>query len=216
MASRRSHVLNACRRQRSVHSTSNAYPPAATGAQRLSASKIGSRWSCLYYDLAVDVLNACRRQRSVHTNVRCGLVATGNVLNACRRQRSVHLLILCHFFGVPTCSTPVGVKDRFTNHRQMAIPPSLTCSTPVGVKDRFTVAMVDLPHMAARCSTPVGVKDRFTNPIASWCPLVRSAQRLSASKIGSLVPGVVCFSWPILVLNACRRQRSVHPAKGST
>ncbi len=36
------------------------------------------------------------------------------------------------------------------------------CSTPVGVKDRFTLR--DLIYQAGpeKCSTPVGVKDRFT------------------------------------------------------
>ncbi len=60
-------VLNACRRQRSVHTTFRV--PAASHR---------------------FVLNACRRQRSVHE---LGIVRRDRqwlVLNACRRQRSVH------------------------------------------------------------------------------------------------------------------------------
>ena len=105
-------VLNACRHQRSVHAIAKTLLNAYRSAQRLSASKIGS----LEHNIEVyafPVLNACRHQRSVHP---------------CRRRarRSMQ------------CSTPVGIKDRFT-HRQQQCRQRVLCSTPVGVKDRFTM-----------------------------------------------------------------------------
>ncbi len=84
-------VLNACRRQRSVHTFSHFSPrPPTSSAQRLSASKIGSLAAGRARGSAARVLNACRRQRSVHQSLN-GLPSKRiSVLNACRRQRSVH------------------------------------------------------------------------------------------------------------------------------
>ncbi len=134
-------------------------------AQRLSASKIGSQ------------------------NVRITVRGQSEVLNACRRQRSVHKVGIEAPQTVTMCSTPVGVKDRFTTFNEGTVSISAGCSTPVGVKDRFTVGLQF-----------AGVRSG-------------SAQRLSASKIGSRE------SWGQNdnnknVLNACRRQRSVHDHKG--
>ncbi len=61
----------------------------------------------------------------------------------------------------------------------------------------------------AMCSTPVGVKDRFTQTVFPCEFVLSRAQRLSASKIGSLERQ--SRRWRnCRVLNACRRQRSVH------
>ncbi len=178
-------MLNACRRQRSVHCKTwvgyypeslcstpvgvkdrftcpgTALQPLLERAQRLSASKIGSRYR-----------NYERPRRQT-------------VLNACRRQRSVHLDWLLLTKRPEKCSTPVGVKDRFT--------------------------WTDLCPASWRteCSTPVGVKDRFTSTKPAPGPSSESAQRLSASKIGSPEP-ILLVSRRDDVLNACRRQRSVH------
>ncbi len=162
-------MLNACRRQRSVHG--NAFALIVT---------------------VLLVLNACRRQRSVHS-LRLGRrrLRRGGVLNACRRQRSVH------------CSGAAALNWAWV------------CSTPVGVKDRFTFCGRGTQAYSGRCSTPVGVKDRFTEASPLIATAVASAQRLSASKIGSHS----ATSWFIGhsdVLNACRRQRSVHSACEST
>ncbi len=159
-------MLNACRRQRSVHKCMRSDNSLRTSAQRLSASKIGSRSMILfacswrlrcstpvgvkdrftglasalatpkgcaqrlsaskigslertrYGCRPYEVLNACRRQRSVHTNC-CAIIATWlKVLNACRRQRSVHECEDVAYEGPYECSTPVGVKDRFTINRE--------------------------------------------------------------------------------------------------
>ncbi len=132
-------MLNACRRQRSVHK------PSSDGNTAF-----------------LDVLNACRRQRSVHRGDGGFAAHGGEVLNACRRQRSVH---------EPYC---------------LMVPASEKCSTPVGVKDRFTCSRSRLLFVADSC-----------------------AQRLSASKIGSPCKGFD-VDFVRRVLNACRRQRSVH------
>ncbi len=114
MRCRLDRVLNACRRQRSVHTASlrqqtlvpgcstpvgvkdrftlfgSARPDRVGRAQRLSASKIGSRAGKDVLTGMIDVLNACRRQRSVHNELRTAAGDGWQVLNACRRQRSVH------------------------------------------------------------------------------------------------------------------------------
>ncbi len=155
------------------------------------------------------------------------------VLNACRRQRSVHAKHARGHRTAKKCSTPVGVKDRFTRKHSSCASMAKMCSTPVGVKDRFTPSSPpawrsgpraqrlsaskigshggQVPDGTGidRCSTPVGVKDRFTVSRRGPRPWPSCAQRLSASKIGSLV----CHRLADLlrgVLNACRRQRSVH------
>ncbi len=181
-------VLNACRRQRSVHnSPSSVKITVRIRAQRLSASKIGSHADVRSGDWRGNVLNACRRQRSVHaqgpdlpgrsrkvlnacrrqrsvhTSGRSGQGTCVLVLNACRRQRSVHL----HRFGdllgrhlvLNACRRQRSVHRLKTSR----FPSRFVCSTPVGVKDRFT----------AIATTPLN-------------PACASAQRLSASKIGSL------------------------------
>ncbi len=130
-------MLNACRRQRSVHGAPCSFFCSSCCAQRLSASKIGS------------------------PNRRSQFQGHPGVLNACRRQRSVH---------------QAGGVD----YRQ-----GQGCSTPVGVKDRFTVMV----HTFLSCCV--------------------CAQRLSASKIGSRAQAGERQTWE-RVLNACRRQRSVH------
>ncbi len=154
------------------------------------------------------------------------------------------------------CSTPVGVKDRFTRLPDRLPSRVGWCSTPVGVKDRFTRGppFAKTPQTSAQrlsaskigsrnpspfgvgdgvcaqrlsaskigsratgqerrsefeCSTPVGVKDRFTKSRILVTSLRMCAQRLSASKIGSPLDGPSRRTGST-VLNACRRQRSVH------
>ncbi len=107
------------------------------------------------------------------------------------------------------CSTPVGVKDRFTSERNHVNSTHIMCSTPVGVKDRFTSMASGWLGVASLCSTPVGVKDRFTSRWDRQAPSPGRAQRLSASKIGSRTRASSPFRHAE-VLNACRRQRSVH------
>ncbi len=178
-------VLNACRRQRSVHTSARQRCAPTAGAQRLSASKIGSRCTSWPHPTAlwraqrlsaskigsleihvcllgtVIVLNACRRQRSVHADYSKHLEAIHEVLNACRRQRSVHLTSRRHVPIVCMCSTPVGVKDRFTRCRRWSV---------------------------------------------CFCCVLNACRRQRS---------VHSFSGPLFfsddfVLNACRRQRSVH------
>ncbi len=155
-------VLNACRRQRSVHRMPWRRPSRPCSAQRLSASKIGSPEVAPDLVERHDVLNACRRQRSVHDVTHYRLVSDRRVLNACRRQRSVHAEKAQGYYVEFKCSTPVGVKDRFTVLRGLVEQLADRCSTPVGVKDRFTFLYHKALHGEPQCSTPVGVKDRFT------------------------------------------------------
>ncbi len=182
-------VLNACRRQRSVHRCTLVLSPCHPRcAQRLSASKIGSLEGVPgRHPVARNhVLNACRRQRSVHgvPDALQGQVA--EVLNACRRQRSVHPV---HRYSLRQYKDVLNACRRqrsvHSHCRLVGAVGGRACSTPVGVKDRFTppAASKFLRRMA--CSTPVGVKDRFTHA------------------------GFHAFL-PCRVLNACRRQRSVH------
>ncbi len=181
----RSMVLNACRRQRSVHVPGRrhhfAMPrcstpvgvkdrftgmsastwPEATSAQRLSASKIGS-----------PRCTASRRRRA-------------GVLNACRRQRSVHRSQCFSTLLTSECSTPVGVKDRFTATLSVAL-----------------VVVVGAQRLSASKIGSQLLSD-------GSCAARNCAQRLSASKIGSPSHTFGNDAQP-LVLNACRRQRSVH------
>ena len=177
-------------------------------AQRLSASKIGSRNQCSPCGRAVE----CSTPVGIKDRFTPSLVRTdalSNVLNACRHQRSVHAdcscnsPILCdgaqrlsaskigsrsatHFLSsLRWCSTPVGIKDRFTTCSQSSYDAKRGCSTPVGIKDRFTIYPSTEAPPSATCSTPVGIKDRFTHPLLSDLLGFLSAQRLSASKIGS-------------------------------
>ncbi len=203
-------VLNACRRQRSVHiaklSTSRAgsvcstpvgvkdrftRPAAllpglgAAGAQRLSASKIGSRTLATTAIRQLGVLNACRRQRSVHTHPTFSPETVFTVLNACRRQRSVHTVIGWSAQRRKVCSTPVGVKDRFTRRPRKASRCHSRAQRLSASKIGSQYGACQRLQMVTACSTPVGVKDRFT--------------LLPGRQIGRSQ-----------VLNACRRQRSVH------
>ena len=185
---------------------------AIKSAQRLSASKIGSLRKGQSYEQQRDVLNACRHQRSVHQPA-----PTGNFFPA-------------------SCSTPVGIKDRFTQKGGKGGTLCYGCSTPVGIKDRFTASMWFRFLLVCWCSTPVGIKDRFTDASIGMIGAMACAQRLSASKIGSLcgrvnrddrwhamcstpvgikdrfTSGLITSRTCLLpVLNACRHQRSVHP-----
>ncbi len=231
---RRDRVLNACRRQRSVHKCMRSDNSLRTSAQRLSASKIGSRSMILfacswrlrcstpvgvkdrftglasalatpkgcaqrlsaskigslertrYGCRPYEVLNACRRQRSVHTNC-CAIIATWlKVLNACRRQRSVHECEDVAYEGPYECSTPVGVKDRFTKLLWQRTYDTDGCSTPVGVKDRFTINRENTTYRFGR--------------VLNACRRQRSVHSRFRRRRGR----------GECVLNACRRQRSVH------
>ncbi len=156
------------------------------------------------------------------------------MLNACRRQRSVHIesQILRNFDVL--CSTPVGVKDRFTKSARISgifpLSAQRLSASKIGSQrsgerrpslwgcaQRLSASKIGSqwhrlrPGTRYGCSTPVGVKDRFTplppsgpgavSIVLNACRRQRSVhsgwrRRLSAG------PGV---------LNACRRQRSVHP-----
>ena len=109
------------------------------------------------------------------------------------------------------CSTPVGIKDRFTLRILLTSSVCLLCSTPVGIKDRFTEVADGIGKAPELCSTPVGIKDRFTITSVIRPCQHDGAQRLSASKIGSHQDAEPVSRCPE-VLNACRHQRSVHLA----
>ncbi len=130
------------------------------------------------------VLNACRRQRSVHCAGDLQLHVSSRVLNACRRQRSVHLVTS-------------GRSEWLRSAQRLS-------ASKIGSHGIWP------GHCAGKmCSTPVGVKDRFTTNNTTYPLIWACAQRLSASKIGSLA-WVAEDEAVAAVLNACRRQRSVH------
>ncbi len=156
------------------------------GAQRLSASKIGSRERRRRLAGPAGVLNACRRQRSVHDDQGGEDVGYREVLNACRRQRSVHLAT------VRGHATSTLVLNACRRQRS------------VHGFDAFAILAEHLVLNACRRQRSVHPGWGSTASRATAC-----AQRLSASKIGS--PATSPAAWtPRWVLNACRRQRSVH------
>ena len=178
-------VLNACRHQRSVHASSRRSVFSSFAcAQRLSASKIGSR-------------NRIKKFSKIH-----------KVLNACRHQRSVHAVSQLEAWSKMLCSTPVGIKDRFTlsghRHRhQVFVLNACRHQRSVhlihhavdsrGIRVLNACRHQRSVHSSANsrrllicaCSTPVGIKDRFTLNWSFSPARPVSAQRLSASKIGS-------------------------------
>ncbi len=107
-------VLNACRRHGSVHianacvvltthgaqrlsaswigslGATPTFPASSAGAQRLSASWIGSQQGLFDLHEEQPVLNACRRHGSVHFADQPPYLQLCLVLNACRRHGSVH------------------------------------------------------------------------------------------------------------------------------
>ncbi len=205
-------------------------------AQRLSASKIGSLGWPPFTVQEKSVLNACRRQRSVHLMCRVQLHATGkcaqrlsaskigsrrdvrlahtkyNVLNACRRQRSVHLADFLRSVPWRGCAQRLSASKIGSPAWSVAsLAVGEWCSTPVGVKDRFT-RRTRSSHRRRRSAQRLSASKIGSH--TSYCVrpnCTTRAQRLSASKIGSPTRlGLSLISWR--VLNACRRQRSVHLA----
>ena len=177
-------VLNACRHQRSVHSEQ------MTSLHRLEVCSTpvgikdrftrGTRkgW------LAQYVLNACRHQRSVHihSDRRGGACCASAQRLSASKIGSHHIAI-----GVKRaqrCSTPVGIKDRFTPRPGRPFTGAIVlnaCRHQRSVHGLLTQGAVKL----GKCSTPVGIKDRFTDRQLWEVRVLLGAQRLSASKIGS-------------------------------
>ncbi len=180
-------------------------------AQRLSASKIGS--PSTFHKPRNSPRSA---QRLSASKIGSPVVAKGSILRTYRAQR-----LSASKIGSPTtqdadqpaasaCSTPVGVKDRFTRSARLSRASS-TCAQRLSASKIGSRAQGKHAARAQRsCSTPVGVKDRFTMlACAAHKQDARRAQRLSASKIGS--PFIATTTRRKgFVLNACRRQRSVH------
>ncbi len=204
-------VLNAFRHRRSGHWSSCDRKAACGSAQRLSASKIGSR---------AHVKEPRPPQR---------------VLNAFRHRRSGHVRRVESAAGVEACSTPFGIEDRVTPRRGLgarasgvlnafrhrrsghevvkeALEGQEKCSTPFGIEDRVTPSPSVRPGFSGLCSTPFGIEDRVTAKTNQTTTAGPCAQRLSASKIGSPNPR----SGPcrrVGVLNAFRHRRSGHPRR---
>ena len=112
-------------------------------------------------------------------------MAVPRVLNACRRQRNLHI-----FFSAPEGRRSVVLnacrrQRNLHEVRRMPVRESNRCSTPVGVKGISTNC-----RMASRAG--------------------RCAQRLSASKESPRRDESKLLPLPN-VLNACRRQRDLHP-----
>ena len=129
------------------------------------------------------------------------------------------------------CSTPVGIKDRFTGMNR----PVISCRR---CAQRLSASKIG-SHPEAKdvkqwfgCSTPVGIKDRFTvdrlrhcqtHFVLNACRHQRSVHLFSALAAGcsrkcSTPVGIkdrftrsrVTKRRTRCVLNACRHQRSVH------
>ena len=59
------------------------------------------------------------------------------------------------------------------------------CSTPFGIRGRFTSMRIRLAEYVGRCSTPFGIRGRFTVAFRTKASRLVRAQRLSASEVGS-------------------------------
>ena len=226
-------VLNACRHQRSVHDTTIALPNAAgfkcstpvgikdrftrnhrhqpgrrRSAQRLSASKIGSPLRLRRTrDGPVSAQRLSASKIGSQGADRQGGIPE-RVLNACRHQRSVHLSIGAATAHSYMCSTPVGIKDRFTRSHPGRSAAASCAQRLSASKIGSPTGKIDM-RWPIKCSTPVGIKDRFTFCSVATAACGDRAQRLSASKIGSRRADQRRAGW-CGVLNACRHQRSVH------
>ena len=107
------------------------------------------------------VLNALRHQRSFHHWRVSPDFPDVFVLNALRHQRSFHRRSDGKANEKKKCSTPCGIKDRFTDflHERSKIERSaqrLAASKIVSQRggEEYTEWV--------KCSTPCGIKDRFT------------------------------------------------------
>ena len=108
-------VLNACRRQRSFHIAIDGQPASTlSGAQRLSASRIVSPMPHIAVSTAVSSAQRLSASKIGSRRLMASASTSNRVLNACRRQRSVHAGRAGRRATSSVCSTPVGVKDRFT------------------------------------------------------------------------------------------------------
>ena len=131
------------------------------------------------------------------------------MLNAFRHQRVLHLAsVSTASSSLSRCSTPFGIKEFCTQSQSMVRVCNDPCSTPFGIKEFCTPASRARSGLssaqrlsASKSSAPRAAK-------VTTAPL--SAQRLSASKSSAQ------SSWPtsspaLLVLNAFRHQRVLHP-----
>ncbi len=203
-------MLNACRRHGSVHTEDNdamSSPDMCStpvgvmdrftqghvfrncdggGAQRLSASWIGSRGDPGGGPGGGVVLNACRRHGSVHHGGASRALRFWRVLNACRRHGSVHKLIRMGTGVLFRCSTPVGVMDRFTpgqpDSRRHVVVVLNACRRHGSVHQAHDVEAKPFQTVLNACRRHGSVHASLA-AAASAC--AASAQRLSASWIGS-------------------------------
>ena len=208
---------------------------ALPGAQRLSASEIGSRtppevfhadrWGCstpfgigdritLFVHGVSSLIPMCSTPFGIGDRItpRRRLVPTENrVLNAFRHRRSDHACSVDRPDRVrQECSTPFGIGDRITNHirkigealnkvlnafrhrrsdhscRINRSARRASCAQRLSASEIGSQAQGGLLQNSPPCSTPFGIGDRIT--WAQCCDLGPnvSAQRLSASEIGSL------------------------------
>ncbi len=179
-------MLNACRRQRSVHSRAVTWCLRSSCAQRLSASKIGSHSGIRLPNLAL-----CRAQRlsaskigspaygltsrpSISGAQRLSASKIGSprrgclpllrrrVLNACGRQRSVHAVQQGGGAGCRRAqrlsASKIGSPNRSTYSMDGFSGAQRLSASKIG-SHQCEPGFPALPDM---CSTPVGVKDRFT------------------------------------------------------
>ena len=179
-----------------------------TGAQRLSASKIGTGLPLFAIGASGVVLNAFRHQRSEQLYTSTTPKDATTVLNAFRHQRSEQKGYRTAGAQALRCSTPFGIKDRNRATAAGKFLDGVGCSTPFGIKDRNSYKAEMGGTAFRKCSTPFGIKDRNSihSRIAGDWPSVLNAfrhqrseqgtntrrilaypcaQRLSASKIGT-------------------------------
>ena len=229
----RLYVLNACRHQRSVHPGRGILtPPWSSCSTPVGIKDRFTRSRCGKRIFSKPVLNACRHQRSVHAFEGAGPGSPFLVLNACRHQRSVHASPPAGVDSPVQCSTPVGIKDRFT--RRLPAPASAQ-SVLNACRHQRSVHCPQVQHSIGQRTVLNACRHQRSvhHSLYSYLSQCASAQRLSASKIGSqfLARDDIAFdvraqrlsaskigspesmgranhSQP--VLNACRHQRSVH------
>ncbi len=183
-------VLNAFRHQRSDHMPPASPPAPPMSAQRLSASKIRSPLTPLRAEPPIS-----SAQRLSASKIRS------------RTRNAVGL-------GGRGCSTPFGIKDQITRFWKVI---SLAMRSAQRLSASKIRSREDIKGMgfgtdvlnafrhqrsdhasstrawrgSTGCSTPFGIKDQITQMMIRRIDIVLSAQRLSASKIRSLLLGIL-------------------------
>ena len=233
-------VLNACRRHGSFHRGTCATSLPRGRAQRLSASWIVSPVQGIGHgqvrlcSTPVGVMDrfTCSMCRSASGRKRAQRLSASwivspvqhrvthpfvRVLNACRRHRSFHTGVGTPIATPPSsCSTPVGVMDRFTNYRRPYVTDPLGVLNACRRHRSFhinpnVVVHLDLPVLNA-CRRHGSFHWLMGLPCFYVDEVLNACRRHGSFHHFRFVPS----SAALRVLNACRRHGSVHAGSSAT